>query len=110
MDLPVIIQMEDSLRQMLTVLEDERQALAGLNADKLTECTAHKQDLCDLLAKMTPDMADDTCIGLLRSAKELNEVNRKVRNLVAANLAQRLEVLTGAPGLYGAHVQRQAEA
>jgi hypothetical protein len=37
---------------------------------------------------------------LLDAARRLNEVNRQVRNLIAANVAARLDALTGSPALY----------
>jgi hypothetical protein len=45
---------------------------------------------------------DAECLGLLDAARRLNEVNRQVRNLIAANVSSRLDMLTGAPALYKA--------
>ena len=45
---------------------------------------------------------DEECRGLLDAARRLNEVNRQVRNLIAANVSARLDALTGAPALYRA--------
>ncbi|TCM18886.1 hypothetical protein EDF56_104420 [Novosphingobium sp. PhB165] len=39
---------------------------------------------------------------MLETAKRLNEVNRQVRNIIAANVAKRLDVLTGSSRLYRA--------
>ena len=39
---------------------------------------------------------------MLEAAKRLNEVNRQVRNLIAANVSARLDHLTGAPPIYRA--------
>lgn len=39
---------------------------------------------------------------MLDAARRLNEVNRQVRNLIAANVAARLDALTGSPALYNA--------
>ena len=38
--------------------------------------------------------------GDAAAARRLNEVNRQVRNLLAANVAARLDALTRSPGLY----------
>ncbi len=89
----------ENLRQMLAVLEDERQALAALDVDALTMSSRSKQSLCDVLGA-EPQVIDDECRGLLIAARQANEVNRRVRNLVAANVAARLDALTEAPGTY----------
>lgn len=84
------------LRQMIAVLEAERQALATLEADELFEVTHRKEALCENLADFGPDALDSHTRDLVNTAKALNEVNRRVRNLLAANVATRLEVL-GSP-------------
>ena len=89
-----------TLRQMLAVLEQERQALAALDIDALTLSGRDKLSLCGTLEVTDPDSLDSECRGLLQAAKQANEVNRRVRNLVAANVAARLDALTGAFGLY----------
>ncbi len=95
------------LRQMIAVLEDERQSLAGLDVDALVLVTADKQTLCeDLEAAATP--IDSECRGLLEAARHQNEVNRRVRNLLAANVAARLDALTQSPCLYSGPAMRQA--
>lgn len=98
----------EALRQMLAVLETERQALAGLDIDQLIEASTCKQSLCDVLAPVTPEAIDAECNGLLQSARQMNEVNRRVRNLLAANVAARLEALTGSPGSYQAAIRQTA--
>ena len=90
----------DALRQMLAVLEQERQALAALDIDALTLAGHDKKSLCDTLEQSGHASLDGECRGLLQAAKQANEVNRRVRNLVAANVAARLDSLTGATGLY----------
>lgn len=92
----------DSLRQMLAVLETERQALASLNIDALTLSTQDKQALCGDLETRAADGLDAECRALLEAARQKNEVNRKVRNLLAANVAARLEALVASPGTYAA--------
>ena len=43
-------EIKDVLRQMLAVMEEERQALAGLDLDAIMGCTTNKSALCDRLA------------------------------------------------------------
>ena len=87
------------LRQMIAVLEIERQALAGLDLDGVLAAAADKHTLCERIEQGGADL-DEECVGLLESARRLNEINRQVRNLIAANVAARLDVLVGAPALY----------
>jgi hypothetical protein len=98
--------MRDQLRQMIAVLQAERQALAGLDLDGLMGAAQDKLRLCGTLDAHSPFAAtqgiDDECRGLLDAARRLNEVNRQVRNLIAANVAARLDALTGNPALYRA--------
>ena len=97
-------EMRGQLRQMIAVLQAERQALAGLDLDAIMGTAQDKIALCGTLAECAPfaqAMAiDEECRGLLDAARRLNEVNRQVRNLIAANVAARLDALTGAPALY----------
>lgn len=84
-----------NLRQMIAVLERERQALAALDADDLI-CSARDKDaLCDALAEIAPQELDGETRSLAETARQLNEVNRRVRNLLAANVAARIEALGG---------------
>lgn len=85
-----------NLRQMIAVLERERQALAALDADGLIGAARDKETLCDALAEIAPQMLDGETRGLAETARRLNEVNRRVRNLLAANVAARIEALGGA--------------
>lgn len=98
--------LRETLRQMLAVLEAERQALAGLDLDAILCTAADKQQLCGTLDRSGDHSGafeiDDECRGMLDAAKRLNEVNRQVRNLIAANVSARLDTLTGAPPLYRA--------
>jgi hypothetical protein len=97
-------ELRDLLGQMLAVLENERQALAGLDVDGIVGCAVRKTVLCDRLEDTTAEAVDEECRGLLDAARRLNETNRRVRNLIAANVAARLDALTGQPALYRAHV------
>ncbi|MDT0574712.1 flagellar protein FlgN [Croceicoccus sp. F390] len=92
----------DRLRQMIAVLHDERQALAALDLEGLVAATQSKQDLCTRLDELgaASNQLDAECVGLVQSARQINEVNRRIRNILAANVAARLEVMTGAAGLY----------
>jgi len=100
------VQLRDTLRQMVAVLQDERQALAGLDLDAIMGCASDKVALCGTIDKgapfTDPALLDPECRGLLDAARRLNEVNRQVRNLIAANVAARLDALTGSPALYKA--------
>ena len=91
-----------NLRQMIAVLEQERQALAGLDADVLFESAHRKQALCEALAPYRPDALDPHTRDLVTAAKALNDVNRRVRNLLAANVCARLEALGNAAPAYNA--------
>ena len=83
------------LRQMIAVLQDERQALAALDADGLIGSARDKEALCDALAAVGPDALDGETRALAETARQLNDVNRRVRNLLAANVAARIEALGG---------------
>jgi mRNA-degrading endonuclease toxin of MazEF toxin-antitoxin module len=84
------------LRQMIAVLQRERQALAALDADDLFGAARDKEALCDALAAIGPQALDSETRTLAETARQLNEVNRRVRNLLAANVAARIEALGGA--------------
>lgn len=85
-----------NLRQMVAVLERERQALAALDADGLIGAARDKEALCDALAAIEPQAGlDGETRSLAETARQLNEVNRRVRNLLAANVAARIEALGG---------------
>lgn len=90
------------LRQMIAVLEKERQALASLDADGLFEASRDKDALCDALAPVDPKALDHETRPLVETAQALNDVNRRVRNLLAANVASRLEALGAPRAAYGA--------
>ena len=90
-----------NLRQMIAVLEHERQALADLDPDALTQWTQAKEHLCDALEPVAAQAIDTETRAMAETAQRLNEVNRRVRNLLAANVAARLEALGGARPTYG---------
>ncbi|WP_371432445.1 flagellar protein FlgN [Novosphingobium sp.] len=97
------IEMRDTLRQMVAVLQKERHALAGLDVDAIMGCAVDKGNLCGRLSDASPELVDEECRGLLDAARRLNEANRRVRNLIASNVSARLDAMVGAPTLYNAH-------
>ena len=93
--------LRDTLRQMLALLEGERQALAALDLERILTCTSGKLELCDAIDRCSSSGEfDEECRGLLDAVKRMNEINRKLRNLIASNMQARFNVLTGATGLY----------
>ncbi len=94
--------LRETLGQMLAVLQAERQALAGLDLEAIAGAAYDKTALCGTLDMSAPLELDEECRGMLDAARRLNEVNRQIRNLIAANVAARLDVLTGSPALYRA--------
>lgn len=96
----------ENLRQMLAILESERQALAGLDLERIITCTDGKQRLCSELEKVAAIELDEECEGLLNAVRRLNDVNRKLRNMIADNVQARLGALTGSSWLYGSPQER----
>jgi len=94
------IDLKDALRQMLAVMEQERQALAALDLTAIMGCVENKNALSTKLSGVSNDNLDEECMSLIEAARRLNEVNRQIRNLVAANVSARLDALTGAPTIY----------
>lgn len=92
--------LRETLRQMLAVLEEERQALAGLDLDAIVGTTRDKDRLCGHIDALAAPELDEECRSMLDTARRLNEVNRQVRNIIAANVSRRLNALTGSPQLY----------
>lgn len=94
--------LRDTLRRMIDLLQQERQALAGMNMEAIMGCAYEKYDLCEKLEGAGRDEFDEEAKGQLDAARRLNEVNRQLRNLIAANVTARLEAITGGPALYRA--------
>ena len=86
-------ELSGKLRQMIAALEEERQALASLDSDGLFESARQKEALCQSLAATAPETLDEEARLLAQTARQMNDVNRRVRNLLAANVAKRLEAL-----------------
>jgi hypothetical protein len=97
-----IADMRTTMRRMVAVLQAERQALAALDLEGILATALDKRDLCDCIDPAAGIAQDAECRGLLETAKRLNEANRQVRNLLAANVSARLEALTGFRPLYDA--------
>lgn len=95
-------ELRDALRQMLAVLESERQALAGLDLDAIVGATQDKDRLCGTLGDVGATELDDECRSMIDTARRLNEVNRQVRNIIAANVTTRLNAIVGSPQVYNA--------
>lgn len=92
--------LRDQLRQMVAVLEDERQALADLDLDAILLATSGKDQLCEAIEAQGEVDIDEETRALAANAQRLNEVNRRVRNLLAANIAARLEAMGGRQPTY----------
>ncbi len=103
-------ELRDTLGQMLAVLQAERQALAGLDLDAIIGAAYDKTALCGTLDSSGVTEIDEECRGMLDAARRLNEVNRQIRNLIAANVSARIDALTGAPALYRAPAYAYAAA
>jgi len=97
-----IVNANESLRQMLALLEGERQALAALDLERIMTCATGKIGICERLEAISGSELDEESVSLLDAAKRLNEINRRLRNLIATNVQSRLESLTGSHGLYRA--------
>lgn len=94
--------LREILRRMIDLLQQERQALAGMNMDRIMDCAYEKYALCESLEGARTQEIDEETRGQLDAARRLNEVNRQLRNLIAANVSARLDALTGGPALYRA--------
>ena len=96
------LSLANRLRQMVAALDDERQALATLDLDGLMAASHDKLSICETLEADPPETLDGECRSLLETAQQLNDVNRRVRNLLAANVSARLDALAGRGGVYHA--------
>ncbi|MEX0341096.1 MAG: hypothetical protein AB3N06_00780 [Erythrobacter sp.] len=91
-----------TLQQMLALLQGERQALAALDLDRIVTCTEGKMDLCAKLEVVDQSSLDEECLGVLDAVRRLNEINRRLRNLIASNVQNRLGALSGHSQPYAA--------
>ena len=92
----------DTLRRMIALLRQERDALTGMDMDSIMGCAHDKYVLCEELESTGVDAIDEESRGLIDAARRLNEVNRQLRNLIAANVSARLSSLSGGAALYKA--------
>ena len=65
--------LRDHLRQMLALLEGERQALAALDMERIITCADGKMELCAVIERCGKSELDEECHGLLDAVKRLNE-------------------------------------
>ena len=93
--------LREALRQMLALLEGERQALAALDLERILTCADGKVELCERIERGVTGALNEEERALLDAVTRLNDINRKMRNLIAANVEARLASLTGSVGLYG---------
>lgn len=93
-------QIKETLRQMLALLEGERQALAALDLERIVTCANGKTDLGARLDRIARSDLDEESIGLIDAAKRLNDINWRLRNLIATNVRSRMDALAGAGGTY----------
>ena len=94
------VNVKEALRQMLALLEGERQALAALDLERIVDCADGKIGICERLETIAGIDLDEESVSLLDAAKRLNEINRRLRNLIATNVQSRLEMLGGSHGRY----------
>ncbi len=90
--------LRENLRQVIALLQEERQVLAGLNIASIMDPKLDNVPQCGTLdnsGAFAGDPAwDEECQGLLEAAWRMNEINREVHNLIAAGVAARLDVLS----------------
>jgi len=94
----------------MVMLESERNALATLDLDRILACAEGKHGLCGVLENVAGQPLDDECRALVDAVQRVNEANRKLRNLIAANAQARLGALTGSVSLYRAPVPASVES
>ena len=93
--------LRESLKKMLVLLEGERSALSSLHLEHILTCADGKMELAEVIERASRDGVDEECRGLVDGVIRLNEINRKLRNLIAANIQARIGALTGSLSLYG---------
>ena len=90
-------QLRNNLRQMIALLQAERQALADFDINGIMGGAPHEVPQCGTRDAFGPFVADpalnEECQSLLDAARRLNEANRQIRNLIAADVADRLDAL-----------------
>ena len=89
---------EGALRHMIAALAAERQALAGLDVAALVACAADTAAAVERVGR--PAGLSDTARALATEAKRLNDGNLATVRLLSANVAARLDALTGRSAVY----------
>ena len=54
-----------------------------MDLDRISNCTSGKLQICEKLEAVERGDLDEECLGLLDAVKRLNEINRRLRNLIA---------------------------
>lgn len=85
---------KQELRHVLAVLEEERQAFAALDLERMMVCANAKQTTTQKLSAANDAGLDEEAMGLLDAARRCNAANRKMCNLIAAQISGRLDALT----------------
>lgn len=93
--------LREPLRQLIAVLDKERQAIAGLELDDITIAAQSKLAVCGKIEQISADDLDDETRAMILSARDMNETNRQIRNLIAANIETRIKTIAGSSSLYG---------
>ena len=81
-------QLRENLRQMLAVLQAERQALAGLDIDGIMGAAVDKRALCGRLDTTGAMDVDEECRGLLDAAEldellsERDKLNERLQEII----------------------------
>ncbi|MCJ7420387.1 hypothetical protein [Sphingomicrobium astaxanthinifaciens] len=84
-----------ALRHILALLDRERQAFATLDIDLMAACVDDKVSSCDLLEGAQANELNEETLELLHAARRQNEINRRMRNILASNVQERLQRITG---------------
>jgi hypothetical protein len=85
----------DALKAVIASLEAELAALKAFDIEALAAATAEKDGRIGALAARNDNPLSAEERALAEQAKQLNETARVYVNLMAANVKQRLEALTG---------------
>ncbi len=85
----------DALKAVIASLEAELAALKAFDIEALAAATAEKDGRIGMLAARNDNPLSAEERALAEQAKQLNETARVYVNLMAANVKQRLEALTG---------------
>jgi hypothetical protein len=85
----------DALKAVIASLEAEMAALKAFDIEALAAATAEKEGRIGALSARNDNPLSAEERALAEQAKQLNETARVYVNLMAANVKQRLEALTG---------------